>query len=301
MKSRVTLRQLEAFLAVGHTLSFSKAAREVHLSQPALSSTVRKLEEQVGALLFDRTTRHVALTPVGLELLGLVEGLFENFDGAFASVRDFVEGRRGRLSIAASPSLAAAFLPDVIVAFETRYPGVVVQVHDVLSDVALAMVRQSNVDLALAPVHAGDEELDLRRLFEDELVLLCHVEHPLARHRVVTWRELQPHRLVALKGSSSVRQLMEAACLQQGFPLRPAFEVENASSVIGFVANGLCVGVLPLSLVPLVRVGQVTYRRIIEPQIRRTISAVTLSTRTPSPAAAGFLDLCVKHAKQRKQ
>lgn len=303
MKSKITLRQLEAFLAVGRTLSFSEAARQVHLSQPALSATVRKLEEQIEAQLFDRTTRHVALTPVGVELLGIVEGLFENFDGAFAAVRDFVDGKRGRLVIAASPSLAAAFLPEVIVAFEAAYPGVVLQVHDVLSDVSIEMVRQGMVNLALAPVKSDEYDLhDLvhRELFQDSLVLLCHSEHPLAQSRTVTWRQLQPHRLVSLKSTSSVRHLMEAAFLQQGGALRPAFEVEHASTVIGFVANRLCAGVLPLSLLPLVRVGQVTYRRITHPEIQRTICAITLKARTPSPAAKAFLDLCSEFAQKRK-
>ncbi|KJK22562.1 hypothetical protein UB46_20730 [Burkholderiaceae bacterium 16] len=300
MKSKITLRQLEAFLAVGRTLSFSEAARQVHLSQPALSATVRKLEEQIEALLFDRTTRHVALTPVGGELLGIVEGLFENFDGAFAAVRDFVDGKRGRLAIAASPSLAAAFLPEVIVAFEAAHPGVVLRVHDVLSDVSIEMVRQGTVDLALAPVKSDEHDLVHRELFQDSLVLLCHSEDPLAQSRTVTWRQLQPHRLVSLKSTSSVRHLMEAAFLQQGRALSPAFEVEHASTVIGFVANRLCVGVLPLSLLPLVRVGQVTYRRITHPEIQRTICAITLNARTPSPAAKAFLDLCSEFAQKRK-
>ncbi|MGO4330797.1 LysR family transcriptional regulator [Cupriavidus sp. 2TAF22] len=294
----MTLRQLEAFLAVGHTLSFSEAARQVHLSQPALSATVRKLEEKVSAQLFDRTTRHVALTPVGTELLGAVEGLFENFDSAFAGIRDFVEGKRGRLAIAASPSLAAAFLPEVIVAFEAVHPAVVVQVHDVLSDVALEMVRQGVVDLALAPATGSEHDLTQRELFQDSLVLLCHDQHPLARSRTVTWQQLQPHRLVSLTGTSSVRHLMEATYLQQGHPLKPAFEVEHASTVIGFVANGLAVGILPLSLLPLVRVGQVTIRRVVKPEIQRTISALTLKGRTPSPAATGFLELCAEFAQR---
>ena len=300
MKSKITLRQLEAFLAVGRTLSFSEAARQVHLSQPALSATVRKLEEKVDAQLFDRTTRHVALTPVGVELLGIVEGLFENFDSAFAAVRDFVDGKRGRLAIAASPSLAAAFLPEVIVAFEAAHPGVVVQVHDALSDVSIEMVRQGTVDLALAPVKADEHDLLYRELFQDSLVLLCHTEHPLAQSRTVTWRQMQPYRLMSLKSTSSVRHLMEAAYLQQGRALAPAFEVEHASTVIGFVANGLCVGVLPLSLLPLLRVGQVTYRRITHPEIQRTICAITLKARTSSPVARAFLELCGEFAQKRK-
>ncbi|MBY0437720.1 MAG: LysR family transcriptional regulator [Burkholderiales bacterium] len=299
MKSRITLRQLEAFVAVARALSFSEAARRVHLSQPALSAAIRKLEDAVDAQLFDRTTRRVQLSSVGRELLHVVERLFDDFDAALESVREFVEGKRGRLAIAASPSLAAAFLPEVISKFEPAHPRIALQVHDALSDVAIEMVRTGQVDLALAPERIDDAELTHRELFEDSLVLLCRTDHPLAARRTVTWRQLHGHRLVSLKSTSSVRHLVEAALIEHGGEVKPAFEVEHASTVIGFVANGLGVGVLPLSLLPLVRVGQVTYRRITGPEIRRAICVVASRARSLSPAAEAFVELCVLAAKQR--
>ena len=300
MRSRITLRQLEAFLALGRTLNFGEAARQVHVSQPALSATIRKLEAAFSAPLFDRTTRKVALSPVGAELLRTVDVLIDDFDAGMASVRDYVLGKRGRLSVAASPSLAAAFLPEVIAAFEPEHPGVTVQVHDALSDVSIDMVRNGKADLALAPEKAEDAELTHRELFHDRLVMLCRADHPLAASRTVTWQQLQRHRLVSLTRSSSVRHLVDAAYVEQGGPLRPAFEVEHASTVIGFVANGLGVGVLPLSLLPLVKVGLVTYRRITAPEIHRAICVVTLKSRSLSPVAKAFVDLCVTMARERR-
>jgi DNA-binding transcriptional LysR family regulator len=299
MRSRITLRQLEAFVVLGRTLSFSEAARQVHLSQPALSASIRKLEDAVGAQLFDRTTRRVALSAVGTELLGVAERLFEDFDAALVGVREFVEGKRGRLSIAASPSLAAAFVPEAIAVFEKAHPRVALKVHDALSDVAIAMVRSGEVDLALAPEKVDDVELTHQELFRDSLVLLCRTDHPLAAARTVQWRQLQEHRLVLLRSTSSVRHLVEGALVEHGAVAKPAFEAEHASTVIGFVANGLGVGVLPLSLLPLVRTGQVTYRRITHPEIRRTICVVNLKARSLSPAAQAFSELCVRLARTR--
>lgn len=299
MKSRITLRQLEAFVAVARTLSFSEAARRVHLSQPALSAAIRKLEDGVGAQLFDRTTRRVELTSVGRELLQVVERLFEDFDAALQSVREFVEGKRGRLAIVASPTLAAAFLPEVIARFEAAHPRVALHVHDALSDVAIEMVRSGLADVALAPVKVDDTELTHRELFKDSLVLLCRADHPLAARRTVTWRQLHGHRLVSLKSTSSVRHLVEAALIEHGGEVKPAFEVEHASTVIGFVTNGLGVSVLPLSLLPQVRAGHLTYRRILAPEIRRAICVVTLKARSMSPAAEAFVAMCVDAARLR--
>jgi len=299
MRPPISLRQMEAFRAVATTLSFSVAARQVHLSQPALSTAIRKLEDLLEASLFDRSTRHVTLTPVGRELLAAVESVFGNVDAALGNVADFVAGKRGRLSVAATPSLAAAFLPEVVAAFEARHPGIGLQVHDVLSDQAIAMVSEGRADLALAPQSAADDTLTQTPLFEDTLMLLCRSDHPLAAARSTTWRKVLPHRMIGVKGNSSVRQLLDAAYLEQGVPLRPAFEVENASTVIGFVANGLGVGVLPLSLLPLVRVGQVTYRRITQPELHRTICLITARGRAPSPSAQAFVELCVGTAANR--
>jgi len=301
MRSPVSLRQMEAFRAVAATLNFSEAARLVHLSQPALSAAIRRLENLLEASLFDRSTRHVALTPVGREFLAAVESVFGNIDAAMGGVADFVAGKRGRLSVAATPSLAAAFLPEVVAAFEARHPGIGLQLHDVLSDQAVAMVREGRADLALAPRAAADDALAQRPLFEDTLMLLCHRDHPLAAARSTTWRKVLPHRLVSLKSNNSVRRLLEAAYLEHGTSLRPAFEVENASTVIGFVANGLGVGVLPLSLLPLVRVGQVTYRRITQPELHRAICVMTRQGRSLSPAARAFENLCVRIAAGRRK
>lgn len=293
---KITLRHLEAFLAVARTRSFSLGAKQVHLSQPALSATVRKLEDAIGARLFDRDTRNIALTPVGVEVLGFADRLLKDFESAFAGVRALVEGKRGRLAIAASPSLAAGFLPKVLAAYQRRHPGIELQVHDALSDVSIEMVRSGTVDLALVPEKYADRELSHQELFRDRLVLLCPPDHPLAKLRTVTWRDLQPHPLVAFTGTSSLRMLVEAAYSKQGATLKPAFEVGHASTFISFVTHGLGVGVLPYSMVPLARAAGLVHRRITRPEIHRLLCVVTLKSRSPSPAAQAFVQACVMHS-----
>ena len=160
------------------------------------------------------------------------------------------------------------------------------------------MVRTGKVALALAPEKLDDAELTHRALFQDSLVLLCHPDHPLARSRTVTWRQLQPHRLISLKSTSSVRHLVEATYLKQGGVPHLAFEVEYASTVIGFVAKGLGVGVLPRSVMPLVGGGPVIYRPITSPKIERTICVITSKAHSLSPAAEAFVQLCTKLASK---
>lgn len=298
MAINVTLRQLEVFIAVARTLSFSEAGKTIHLSQPALSAAIHKLEEAVGARLFDRDTRNVALTPVGTELLAVAEDLLRHFDSELASVRDYLSGKRGRLAVAASPSLASGFLPEVVASFQRSYPGIGLQLHDAFSDLAIDMVRSGKVDLALAPEKRDDPALTHRTLFRDRLVLLCRADHPLAKRRTVSWRELVAFSHVAFRRTSSVRQLVEAAYTREGSTLRPVFEVEHLDTMVGFVGSGLGVGVLPYSLIERVKLGPVVYRRITAPGIHREICLVTLKSRSLSPAAEAFTQTCIKHSER---
>ena len=305
MAINITLRQLEAFLAVARTLNFSEAATQVHLSQPALSATIRKLEDMIGGRLFDRNTRNVALTPVGVEVVAIAERLIGDFNSAFAGVRSFLDGKHGRVIVAASPSIAAAFVPEVLAAFQRSHPSVEVQVHDALSDDSISLVRARKADLALAPEIATDADLVSRRLFRDRLVLVCRRDHPLAKASAVTWEAVMPFGLVTLKSTSSVRHLVEQIYAQRGVALRPAFEVEYATTLISFVARGLGIGILPFSLVPLLGWSELTHRQIGKPEISRTLCVVNLKSRTPSPAADAFIQACIQqsatHRKARRQ
>ena len=300
MQINASLRHLQAFVAVAQTRSFTAAAARVHLSQPALSATIRKLEDIVGASLFDRTTRTVELTPVGHEVLGFAERLLSDYDSAFAGVRAFVSGGRGRIAIAASPSLAAGFLPEVLAAFRRSHPAIEVRIHDALSDRCVDMVRTGRVDIALVPDKPANRDLKHQELGRDHLVLLCRNDHPLANRRTVNWDALAAYELVSLANTSSVRQHVEAAYTRRGLPWKPAFEVEQASTLISFIVHGLGVGVMPHSLVPLAAMSDLVHRRVLAPEIHRVLCAATLKTRPLSPAVSAFIETCLKHARRRR-
>lgn len=296
-----TLRQLEAFLAVARTLSFSKASREVHLSQPGLSGAVRKLEETIGTRLFDRNTRHVVLTPAGTELLSVAEHLLSDLDFALDRMRDYLQGKRGRVAIAAAPSLSAAFVPEVIAKFQHAYPAITLQLHDVLSERCLELLRSGKVEVALTPEKRGDPALAHQDLFREHLVLFCRADHPLAKQRTVTWGQLAPLKHIAVSRTSSVRDLIDATFATVAQPVRPAFEVENVSTAIGLITNGLAVAVLPYSVLAQVNLGSVVHRRITGPEIDRNICIVTLKSRSLAPAAEAFIQICLEHQKTVKR
>src|SRR5258706_562392 len=137
----ISTRQLRAFLALAEQRSFTRAAVLTHLSQPAFSALIRALEDALGQRLFDRSTRHVELTSEGREFEGSARRVLAEFDGAMAGARDYAARRRGRVSIALLPSLAAGWLPGVLAEFRAAYPGIELEVTDVLSEACIEHVR----------------------------------------------------------------------------------------------------------------------------------------------------------------
>jgi len=298
MQINVTLKQIEAFLAVADSLSFSHAAKSTHLSQPALSANIRHLEETIGAKLFDRDTRKVKLTPVGIEFSKIAVNLLSNFNNGFAHIQDFVRGKHGRLIIAAAPSLAARFIPEIIARFINEYPDVDLHLHDVLSDVCVDMVRAGTADIAFAPMKTESDDLVHHALFSDHLVMVCAADHPLAKYRTVKWSDMKPFSHIVMSSTGSVRQLVNAEYELQGLPLRPLFEVEHVGTLLGLIATGIGVGELPISIIQTVNLKGLAYRRISDAKSYRRICAITSKTHSPSPAIEPFVRICLEMAQK---
>ncbi|WP_017707110.1 LysR family transcriptional regulator, partial [Pseudomonas syringae] len=145
----MNVKQLRAFLAVAQHLSFAQAGERLNLSQPALSLTIKGLEEDLGGQLLTRTTRNVGLTPEGETLLPLARQLLADWDNTEELLRQRFTLQMGRVSIAAMPSFAGNLLPTALKVFRGRYPRVNVAVHDVINEQVLEMVRHRRVELGI--------------------------------------------------------------------------------------------------------------------------------------------------------
>ena len=289
----ITIKQIEAFLAASRTLNFSQAASAMHLSQPALSANIRRLEEVVGARLFDRDTHTVALSAVGTEFLQIATTITENINNGLTRIQGYVSGKEGLLILAVAPSLAASYLPEVIARFSTTYPNVELQLHDELAENCVDMVRSGCADLALTPQRKDGTGLVQRVLFHDRLVLLCSETHPLATDADISWKDIRKYEHIAKKSGSSVRQLINAEYLEYGQVFRPAFEVEHLGTMLGLIVAGLGIGILPLTTIRSISMpGLVcrTFCKLDAPY--RTICAITTRMQATSPVVENFLRIC---------
>jgi DNA-binding transcriptional LysR family regulator len=296
----ITFKQVEAFLAVARTLSFSQAAERVHLSQPALSANIRRLEETIGARLFDRDTRTVTLSVVGREFVDIAAGLQDHVDHGLTRMKEIVAGQHGQLNIAVAPSVAASSLPKILTRYRAEHPGIRLTIHDELSNTCAEMVRSGLADIALMPSRPEADDLVQQTLFRDPIVVLCAANHPLARKNNIGWPHIIASDLIVRSNDSSVRQLIDSQYLQHGAILRPAYEVNHVLTALGMIAAGLGIGVMPSTLLQSVNTNGMVVRHFSKSLTPYwTICASAPKTRSSSPTALAFARMCFDHYKVR--
>ncbi|MEW5422772.1 LysR family transcriptional regulator [Amorphus sp. 3PC139-8] len=285
---RITLKQIEAFLAVAESGSFSRAAAVSVYAQPALSQAVKELEGELGVRLFDRTTRRVELTDAGREFRASAEKIFDDLDHAVQNVHALAERRRGRIRIAAPPLLAAVVLPQAIAAFRRDHPGVSVDLIDVGTDEIVESVRTGRAECGLGTFPPGGDEIERLPLARDELMLFCPSGSGFAEHRSVSWNALAGETLVTLTRGSGIRLLAEVGFEAAGVELAPSYEVAQVTTALALVEAGLGVAVLPTYALAAARPEKVVGRPLTSPTIGREIHLIHQSGRSISPAIAAF-------------
>lgn len=284
-------KNLHAFVVLSQERNFTRAAEICHLSQPAFSALINALEASVGTRLFDRNTRNVQLTTEGQRFFASAVRLLEDMDSLLEDLNDHVERRKGRVAVAALPSLAAGWLPEVFAEFRQLYPGIELSLADTLSAQCLELVRLGKADLAFAAGGSPTAELTTRLLCSDDFHLVCRKDHALAQQKTVKPRDLLNHPFVHLSKSSSVRQHLDA--LLHPLQMNAVLEVEHLATVMGMVRNNVGISVVPaLTLFHFEHPAIVT-RPLQMPASRRELYVVTRAHKTLSVAAQALYDLAL--------
>ncbi|MGU3496144.1 LysR family transcriptional regulator [Xanthobacteraceae bacterium A53D] len=284
----ITVRQLEVFACAARAMSFTQAAAQLGISQPALSESIRRMETELGLRLFDRTTRKLALTREGRALAGLAEEVARDVR---AGLQDIATrgGRRPRVTVALLPSIAAALLPQAADGLRATFPDVELSVCDVPHERAVAMVEDGIADLAVTMRPASDM-LAYEPLGADRVHLLMRRGHPLAGRGPLPWAALTGHDFVALARSTSVRKLVDGGLAAADVAVAPRFEVEQIPSAYALVAAGLGVTALPeLTFAMIPREGLVA-RPLNKPVVTRAFGLLTRAERPLSPVGQALAE-----------
>ncbi len=276
------LRHIRAFLALARAGSFTRAAAELHMSQPTLTVQIQQLEHALGVKMFDRNKRHVALTQAGRDLLVPLERILLDVEAIGTNTEELLEHRRGLVTVAALPSVAAGILPRAIKKLSESYPGITVRVYDGVAATVAAMVKAGQADFGISSQTSGDRELTSQVLMMDRLCAVVSPTHALARKRSMNLRELARHPLILMVKDSSSRQIVDLAFNREGLVSNVAYETTYGTSVAGMAAAGLGVGILPESMV---LPGRLHSLHIRGQALTRRIGIITRAGRSLSPTA----------------
>src|ERR1700757_5055776 len=281
------IHQLRYFCAVADTNSFSRAAVQAHVSQPSLSQQILKLEDELGARLFDRLGRSVRLTEVGKTFLPRARAVLRELEAARGDVVESKESVSGQVTVGVIPTVAPYFLPAVLAAFSKRFPESSVTIVEEITPVLLERLRAGTIGVAVLALPVRGHEFEAVPLITEPLFAALPKNHRLPRNSTVTLRELRKEPFLLLRDGHCFRENAVAACDRARVSPRVVFESGQFSSLLGLVGAGVGISLVPAMAVD--RRAQVRFVRISDPAATRTIGALTLRGRSVSRANRAFL------------
>lgn len=283
------LNDLVAFRALSDLGSFRKAAETVHLSQPAFSRRIEKLERSLGIDLVERTTRRVTLTAAGREFEGKVRSLLDDLDAVVLSIRGEPGTRGGRVVLACVPTVVRHIASQALARFQENYPLVQVALMDVKANEVCSAVSRGDADMGVCFVGANDADIEFTTLFKERYVLACRRDHPLAQRHSMNWTELDGQPIIAVARTSSNRLIVEQTLALGGVRPRIAYEVQTGATALCLVEAGLGVATVPsLSIADYDNLIGVP---LALPEVTRTIGLIRRRGRVLSTSAAHLYEL----------
>jgi DNA-binding transcriptional LysR family regulator len=291
------LRQLTTFVAVAEEGSFTRASERLHVVQSAVSASIRKLERELGATLFDRSTHHVHLTDAGVALLPEARATL----AAAAAARDAIDqvkgGLRGTVALGTmqAQGMHAINVPALLGDFRARHPGVAITIRHAGGSSAMAdQVREGRLDLAFVALPGRTwPAVTLTPLTSEPIGLLLPTGHPLAKRSSVELTDLQDETLVDMPSGWGTRMAVDRAFAAAGVQRTVSFEVNDTASMIDFIRHGLAIGLLPASFVD--GLDDIVVVPIRHHAPRFAISLASPSDRRLNAAALTLLEAIQRH------
>jgi LysR family transcriptional regulator, low CO2-responsive transcriptional regulator len=288
---RMPLIPLKAFHLIAGLRSFSKAARELGISQPAVTQQIRRLERNLGQRLFDRVGRGVLVTDAGRMLDTYAQRIFHLLDAAGDAMDNLAGLRTGRLEVGASRTAGAYYIPEALDRFKRKYPGVRVSLTVGNSETILAKVLDFRLHAGLIAGPYAHPHIAAVPLIRDRVLVVLPSGHRLGRKPVVTIEDLHRYPVILREPGSATRRLIERAFQSEGLDVTPAMELESNEAIKSAVADGIGVGLLAQAAVAQeIASGRLVARPLRDP-LYLDFFLVYHRDRTVSPVVAAFLAL----------
>ncbi len=286
--------QLETFLEVARLSSFSRAAEKRFRTQPAISSQIRALEEEVGAKLLDRSGGKVSITASGKLFQKYAEETLEGRKGVLTAIAETERVPRGEIIVGANEGTCLHILPEVFAEFKKQYPDVAVNIKR--SDYAkiLESVIDNSVDFGVVSTPVTDPRLTVMLLHRDELIIIAPPQHPLAKMKSAAVADVAKFPLVLPKAGHT-RDALENLFHERRLKPRYAMELDSSELLKRFVAAEVGVGFIARSnVLEDVRANALVAIPISDAQVRRDLALVFRKDKALSRAALAFIDIAAK-------
>ncbi len=288
---------LQAFVTVAELGAFNKAADKLHLTQAALTRRIQKLEHYLGLKLIDRTTRQMALTPVGRDLLPKARALVQDMASTFSQLRDTSRTGKGHFTLACVPTLATSVLPVLIRQYRDQFPGNRIRLVDASALEIREAVLGHQAELGVTVQGVRHAELEETVLFEDPLMFYCRSTHPLSQRASLTWSDMNLDDLIVVSSFTGTRIVMNYQLAKKGIELQGQYEVQHHATALNLVAAGVGCAIMPATTCGDGDRPGVLRIPLKSPVVRRKIVLVRRKGTTLSPAAQAFSDIVLRMAR----
>ena len=286
--------QLETFLEVARHTSFSRAAERRFRTQPAISSQIRALEEEVGARLFDRSGGRVALTAAGKVFQQYAEQAIESRKLMLNAVAEMERVPRGEIVVGANEGTCLHILPEVFAEFKKLYPDVGVQISRLERAKIMESIIDNSVDFGVVSAPVDDQRLTVVVIHRDELVMIAPPGHPLSKMNEVAIADLVRFPLLLPKAGRT-RDSLENLFHDRDFKPKIAMELDSSELLKRFVAADVGIGFIARSnITEDVKAGVLAAVSMADASIRRDLALVFRKDKALSRAALAFIEIAVK-------
>ena len=287
--------QLETFLEVARHASFSRAAEKRFRTQPAISSQIRGIEDEVGAKLFDRSGGRVSLTAAGKAFLKYVEETLDARKAMMVAIAEMERVPRGEIIVGANEGTCLHILPHVFAEFKKQYPDVSVNIKRADYAKVLESIIDNSVDFGVVSLPVNDNRLTVVLIHRDELVLIVPPSHPLEKTKSATIADASKFPLIVPKAGhtrDAIEQLFHERRLKPNFTM----ELDSSELLKRFVAADVGIGFISRSNVEEdVRAKSLVAIALSDAHVRRDLALVFRKDKALSRAALAFIDIAVKH------
>ncbi|MGD8346662.1 MAG: LysR substrate-binding domain-containing protein [Lysobacterales bacterium] len=283
----MNLRALQYFVKLADLRHFSKAADACFVSQPTLSTQIRKLESELGVQLVERAPKNILLTPVGKEIAERARLVLSDVDQIRAVARRSGDPASGILRLGLFPTLAPYLLPHVVPGMRRKYPKLTLQLSEEKTETIITMLKQGELDAGLLALPISGEGLEITPLFDEPFVVAVPENHVLARQDEICLSDLENSELLLLEEGHCLREHALEVCALSGARERVDFHATSMETLRQMVAAEVGVTLMPILAVkpPIAETGNLAIRRFKTPAPSRTIA---LAWRKSS-ALADFL------------